>query len=206
MSRIEHFVAGPAGKLQLLEEGPDQEVTAVAVVCHPHSLHGGSLNNKVVHQLARAFVELGAVSIRFNFRGVGHSEGRFDRGEGELEDLQAVVRWARQRWPGRPLWLAGFSFGGFVAIKGAQRLQADWLVTAAPAVTYFPSQTLSPPTVPWLLIQGADDDVVPAEQVLRWLEGQEIEPRLVVLEDVGHFFHGRLNDLKRAVLEAAGAG
>jgi len=199
----EHCIAGPAGALQLVEQHPGAEVAAVAVVCHPHPLHRGSLRNKVVHQLARSFVELGAVAIRFNFRGVGASDGSFAHGTGELEDLGAVVGWARARWPGRPLWLAGFSFGAAVALKGAERHAPDWLVTVAPAINYLPADTLLPAGVPWLLIQGGDDEVVPAEGVLSWVAGLSTRPRLALLESAGHFFHGRLNDLRQILVDAA---
>lgn len=205
MASTELSIAGPAGVLQLIEEQPVQEVTAVAVVCHPHPLHGGTFKNKVVHQLARTFVELGAVAVRFNFRGVGTSQGEYGEGQGELEDLEAVVGWARERWPGCALWLAGFSFGAAVALDGAERFAPDWLVTVAPAIDYLSPDTRLPAGVPWLLIQGTDDDVVPAAQVLRWVEALPEPPRLVLLQGAGHFFHGRLNDLKQALLEAATA-
>jgi alpha/beta superfamily hydrolase len=202
MAGSEHSIAGPAGALQLVEERPEHEVRAVAVVCHPHPLDGGTLKNKVVHQLARTFVELGAVSIRFNFRGVGASEGQFGHGEGELEDLAVVVGWARERWPGRPLWLAGFSFGAAMVLRGAERLAPDWLVTAAPAINYLPARSPLPAGVPWLLIQGADDEVVPAAQVLDWVDALPQRPRLTLLEGTGHFFHRRLNDLRQTLLHA----
>ena len=115
-----------------------------------------------------------------------------------------MVGWARERWPGRLLWLAGFSFGAAMVLRGAERFAPDWLVTAAPAINHFPPETLPPLGVPWLLIQGADDDVVPTEQVLRWVEGLSEPPRLALLEGAGHFFHGRLNQLKQALLEAVG--
>jgi alpha/beta superfamily hydrolase len=205
MTGAEHSIAGPAGVLQLVEQQPEHDVRAVAVVCHPHPQRGGSMKNKVVHQLARSFRELGAVSVRFNFRGVGASEGTYGRGDGELEDLGAVVSWARERWPGRPLWLAGFSFGAAVVLRGAQRFAADWLVTAAPPIRYLPADALPAAGVPWLLIQGAADDVVPAAQVLEWVEALPQTPQLTLLEGAGHFFHGRLNELKQTVLDAAGA-
>jgi len=200
----EHAIAGPAGALQLVEQHPGTQITAVAVVCHPHPLHGGSLRNKVVYQLARCFGELGAVAVRFNFRGVGASEGSYDHGAGELDDLGAVVAWVRERWPGRPLWLAGFSFGGAVVLKGAGQHAPDWLVTVAPAINYLPADELLPAGVPWLLIQGADDELVPTEQVLSWVETLPEQPRLALLADAGHFFHGRLNDLREALIQAAG--
>ena len=195
-------IQGPVGVLEVLAEKPDRErVVAVAVICHPHPLHGGTMSNKVVHQLARSFGYLGAISVRFNFRGVGASEGRFDQGEGELDDLLAVADWASQRWPGHPLWLAGFSFGGYIAIKAAQHLAPRWLVTVAPAINYFPDQVHEIPEMPWLLIQGEDDDIVPVEQVLQWRRTLKYRSRLALLPGAGHFFHGRLNELRQTVIE-----
>jgi alpha/beta superfamily hydrolase len=197
-------VPGPAGSLQAVVEHPDGPARAVAVVCHPHSLHGGTLHNKVVHQLVRSFRQLGAVGVRFNFRGVGASEGAYDAGRGEQDDLLAVVDWARQRWPGLPLWLGGFSFGGIIALRGADRLDPAWLVTVAPAVTHFAAPEPRG-DYPWLLILGDADDVVMSGRVLDWLSGLQRQPRLVVFEGGGHFFHRRLNDLMQAVIQAAPA-
>jgi alpha/beta superfamily hydrolase len=194
-------IAGPAGKLQLLQKMPAGRPRALAIVSHPHPLHGGSLHNKIVHQLARTFNQLGAVSVRFNFRGVGASGGAFDNGRGERQDLQAVAGWAANRWPELPLWLAGFSFGGFIAIQAAASLRPQRLVTVAPAVNYFSSQEVSVATVDWLLIQGDADDVVPLDEVRSFAAKVRPRPSLVVLEGAGHFFHGRLNDLKQTILD-----
>jgi len=197
------IVTGPAGQLEVLETVPEVEPRALAIICHPHSLHGGTLDNKIVHQLAKSFVTLGAVSVRFNFRGVGQSDGDYDEGRGEKDDLLSVVEWARLRWPGLPLWLAGFSFGGFIALDAAQLLQPDWLVTVAPAVNYFPDQPVSLDAIRWLLIQGDADDIVPWSVVESWLGKQELAPESVCVEGAGHFFHGKLNDLRDIVLRGA---
>ncbi|HYM26941.1 MAG TPA: alpha/beta fold hydrolase, partial [Steroidobacteraceae bacterium] len=118
------MLTGPAGPLETLVETPAgagaaQQPRAVAVVCHPHPLFGGTLENKVVWTVARAFEQLGAAAIRFNFRGVGRSAGAYDDGRGETEDLGAVLAYARGRWPQAPLWLGGFSFGAVVALRAA---------------------------------------------------------------------------------------
>ena len=194
-------IPGPVGALQVLEELPDSEPQAVAVICHPHPLHGGSLNNKIVHQLARTFNDMGAVSVRFNFRGVGDSEGGYDEGRGELQDLLAVVAWAAQRWPGLPLWLGGFSFGGFIAVQAATELNPRRLVTVAPAVNYFPDQPVALAQTDWLLIQGDADDIVPWSTVQAWVQQLAMPPVLTLISGTGHFFHGRLNDLKKAIVE-----
>ncbi len=154
-----------------------------------------------MHQLANTFNELGAVTVRFNFRGVGDSEGAYDEGRGELQDLLAVVDWARARWPRLPLWLAGFSFGGFIAVQAAERLQPQRLVTVAPAVNYFHGQRFDLPATDWLLIQGDADDVVPLADVLSWVRLMERPPVTAILAGAGHFFHGRLNAVKKAVLD-----
>jgi hypothetical protein len=198
-------IAGPAGALQILEEVPAEIPAAVAVICHPHPLHGGSLNNKVVHQLAKTFTELGAVSIRFNFRGIGESEGEYDEGRGELQDLLAVAAWAQARWPELPLWLGGFSFGGFIALQAAQKLAPQRLVTVAPAVNYFADRVLDLSGISWLLIQGDADDIVPAELVTGWAGSLEFQPQLVLLKGAGHFFHGRLNELKQTIVDSFNA-
>ena len=198
-------IAGPAGALQILEEMPAETPAAVAVICHPHPLHGGSLNNKVVHQLAKTFTELGAVSIRFNFRGIGESEGEYDEGRGELQDVFAVAAWAQARWPELPLWLGGFSFGGFIVLQAAQKLAPQRLVTVAPAVNYFTDRALNLSGTSWLLIQGDADDIVPAELVTGWTGSLEFQPQLVLLEGAGHFFHGRLNELKQTIVDSFNA-
>jgi len=198
-------IAGPAGALQILEEVPAETPAAVALICHPHPLHGGSLNNKVVHQLAKTFTELGAVSIRFNFRGIGESEGEYDEGRGELQDLLAVAAWAQARWPELPLWLGGFSFGGFIALQAAQKLAPQRLVTVAPAVNYFADRVLDLSGISWLLIQGDADDIVPAELVTGWTGSLEFQPQLVLLKGAGHFFHGRLNELKQTIVDSFNA-
>ena len=201
--RDNHYVTGPAGQLQLRVSGAEASPRALAVICHPHPLHGGTLDNKIVHQLAKTFVELDAVSVRFNFRGVGESEGEYDEGRGEKDDLLAVVSWAKEHWPGLPLWLAGFSFGGFIALDAAQSLRPDWLVTVAPAVNYFPDQPVRLSGINWLLIYGDADAIVPWSAVESWLGRQALSPQVVCVEGAGHFFHGRLNALRDIVLHAA---
>jgi alpha/beta superfamily hydrolase len=195
-------IVGPAGALQVLEEKTVSEPIAVAVICHPHPLHGGTLTNKVVHQLAKTFSEMGAVSVRFNFRGVGESDGEYDNGRGEVEDLVAVAKWAQQRWQGLPLWLGGFSFGGVIALKGAQRMEPRKLVTVAPAINYIPAESLQSIGADWLLIQGEDDDIVPTVQVKKWIESLEVQPKFGSVAGAGHFFHGRLTALRQVLIDA----
>jgi uncharacterized protein len=199
-------LAGPAGPLQALIETPRTEgggmplVTAFAVVCHPHPLYGGTLDNKVVYTLARTLEQLGAPAIRFNFRGVGASAGRYDEGRGETDDALAVIAYGRQRWPGAQLWLAGFSFGGAVALRAAARGQPERLITVAPGVSTVPLADVEPPRCPWLIVQGDADEVVPPEAVRSFAQRLSPASELKTLPGAGHFFHGRLNELRDAVL------
>jgi uncharacterized protein len=192
-------IPGPAGAIEALVETPEQSAGIFGVVCHPHPLYGGTLDNKVVYTLARAFQELGAPTLRFNFRGVGASEGSFDRGEGEVDDALAVVARGRQLFPGAALWLAGFSFGGAVAIRSAARARPERLIAVAPGVTLLDVGSVAP-SCPWLIVQGDADDVIEPRYVLEWAAGLEPRPELSVLAGAGHFFHGRLHDLRQSVL------
>ena len=204
MTRAETLsVAGPAGALETRLEFPDGLSAApsvFAVVCHPHPLFGGTMDNKVTHVLARSMMECGAPSFRFNFRGVGASGGAFDNGRGETGDLAAVVAEGRRRFPGAALWLGGFSFGAFVALRGAKDLAPAKLVAVAPPVARFELGSVANPECDWMLAQGDADDVVPPEAVLAWAAEQPRQPRLHVLAGAGHFFHGKLHELKPLVL------
>jgi len=203
LARQEYPIDGPVGPLEALIETPqDRARNAVAVLCHPHPLYGGALTNKVVHTVARAFQDLGAETVRFNFRGVGKSAGTHDGGPGELEDALAVVAFARARNPGCTLWLAGFSFGGMIAFQCAQREPAGWLVTVAPALRNFPSAGASSrPQCPWLIVQGDADELVDARDSANWAASFEPPPVLRLFSGGEHFFHGRLNELYEAIVK-----
>ena len=194
---------GPAGPLEARLDDPTSGVRprACGVVCHPHPLYGGTMQNKVVHTLARAMQELGAPTVRFNFRGVGASAGSYDGGTGELEDSLAVCAWARRRWNCQALWLAGFSFGSAVALQAAADVQPRSLVTVAPPVGRIIVSPVARPACPWLVVQGDHDELVDVVQVRRWVDEFVPPPRLVVLNEAEHFFHGRLGELRSTVLE-----
>jgi alpha/beta superfamily hydrolase len=199
-------ISGPAGNLEALLDEPATAGSpqAVAVICHPHPLHGGTMTNKVVHVLAKAFNEAGAPAVRFNFRGVGASAGSFDDGNGETHDALAVLDWAAQRWPGAQLWLGGFSFGGAIAIRAAVSRAASGdvsrLVTVAPAIRRVTVDSSSLPQCPWLIVQGDRDELVDAADIQQWAQSLPAPPRLALLTGVEHFFHGRLNDLRQVVV------
>jgi alpha/beta superfamily hydrolase len=195
-------IAGPAGALEARvdDPAPGAVPAAVGVVCHPHPLYGGTLQNKVVHTLARAMQELGVPTVRFNFRGVGGSAGSYDAGVGEFEDALAACAWARQRWGCATLWLAGFSFGAAVALQAAGSVRPDALVTVAPPVGRIIVTPVARPSCPWLVVQGDCDELVDAASVRRWVGDFVPPPSLVMLSGAEHFFHGRLGELRAAVL------
>jgi len=189
-------LAGPAGLIECAIDLPAGEVQGSAVLCHPHPQFGGTLDNKVVQTMARAALQLGLRSVRFNFRGVGESQGGWDEGRGEIDDALAVI--AAEVLPGAPWWLAGFSFGGYVAASAAQRLAPDARPTRLALVG--PSTLKQQvPAVPahTVVIHGEADDVVPLAATLDWARPQALP--VIVFPGVGHFFHGQLA-LLRSVL------
>jgi alpha/beta superfamily hydrolase len=194
-------IEGPAGPLEALLEDPQASPSSgFAVVCHPHPLFGGTLQNKVVHTLGRACQEAGLPTLRFNFRGVGTSGGSYDEGRGETDDALAVIAWGRQRWPGMPLTLAGFSFGAMVALGAAARSAPSKLITVAPAVARPEFGMAAQPDCPWLIVQGDADELVNLADVRAFAARFDPPPRLVVLPGGEHFFHGRLTELRDQVL------
>jgi alpha/beta superfamily hydrolase len=190
--------SGSAGRLEGMLHLADGEPSAIAVVAHPLPTMGGTMDNKIVTTLAKTFAELGFAAMRFNFRGVGESEGRFDSGNGEVEDMLAVIEHARDAFGHLPLILSGFSFGGYVAARAAQHIQPqpNKLVLIAPAVGRFAMPIVARNT---LLIHGELDEVIPLSDALDWARPQHLP--VVVLPEAGHFFHGRLNQLKQIVLK-----
>lgn len=196
------LIDGPSGHIEVVVEDPTSAPRGLAVIAHPHPLMGGTMDNKVVHTLVRAFVAQGWQTVRFNYRGVGASEGDWDEGRGEVLDMLAVVAHHRTDPALRqaPLALAGFSFGGYIAAEAAQRLSAQGevpgpLVLISPATTKFtvpevPAQTL--------VVEGELDDVVPLPSILDWARPQGLP--ITVVPGAGHFFHGQLGTLKQIVL------
>ncbi|MGY0617911.1 alpha/beta hydrolase [Lysobacter sp. A378] len=197
-------LAGPAGDIETIVEAPEPDVPArplVVVVCHPLPTEGGTMHNKVVTMTARALHQSGASTVRFNFRGVGASEGSFDEGNGEVEDLAVVVAWVREQRPQAQLWLAGFSFGSYVAYKAAARLQPDMLIMIAPPAggRGYDFAAIAPFDGPWLVVQGEADEIVDPAAVYAWVDGLNPPPELVRIPDTSHFFHRKLMDLRGAI-------
>jgi alpha/beta superfamily hydrolase len=184
------YLAGPAGRIECAVDSPEGEARGHALIAHPHPLFGGTLDNKVVQTLARAFVELGYDAWRPNFRGVGATEGVHDEGRGELEDLRAVVKHLAPA----QLILAGFSFGASLQARLAQEARARWLVLVAIGIT-----RLEAPAVPegTLVIHGENDDTVPLGAVLDWARPQDLP--VVVIPGADHFFHRKLHVIRRIV-------
>ena len=198
----EFLIDGPAGDIEaLLEVGADSGVVGIAVVCHPHPVHGGTLLNKVTHTLARSFLSLDFAALRFNFRGVGKSNGAFDNGVGELADAFAAIEWARAEYPGVPLWVAGFSFGAACAVRAAAKIDPAGLISIAPAVSRFAEGLDQQPGCPWLIVQGDQDELVDIGETIAWVNDLDPGPELEVFPDTEHFFHGKLVLLKNTVEE-----
>jgi alpha/beta superfamily hydrolase len=186
------FVAGSAGRIECAVDSPEGTPRGVALIAHPHPLFGGTLDNKVVQTLARAFLELGYETWRPNFRGVGETEGVHDEGRGELEDLGAVLSSIKS---GKFI-LAGFSFGASLVAKLAEKAKPEWLVLVGVGIT----RIMAPP-VPagTLVIHGENDDTVPLAAVMDWARPQELP--VVVVPGADHFFHRKLHIL-RALVQA----
>ena len=200
-------ITGPVGQLEAVLEIPAEAApVGAAVVLHPHPQHGGTMHNKVAHTLARACLHAGFAALRFNFRGTEASEGEFDHGVGERDDALAALEWMRRRYPGVPLWLAGFSFGAAMAVKAAIELPVDGLVSVAPAISRFAEGLPSEPDCPWLVVQGDEDELVDVEETIEWFNALQPGPELLVMEGVEHFFHGRLVELRDAVTEFIARG
>ena len=187
-------IAGPAGALEVALNVPEGPPRGIALVAHPHPLQGGTLDNKVVQTLAKTFAALGYAAARFNFRGVGKSEGQFDDGIGETDDALAALAAAKLEFGELPVVLAGFSFGSYVQTRVAHAITAERLVLIGPAVKRFPIEAVPPDTI---VIHGEEDDVVALADVLAWARPQQLP--IIVFPGCGHFFHGRLPQLQRVI-------
>ena len=195
------ILRGPAGDLEALTDVPDpaDRIDVVAILCHSVWDDGGSLHSKVVHMMERALREMGARTVRFNFRGVGASDGKFDDGYGESEDLLSVAAWAREYCPKDQLWLGGFGFGCYVSARACQKLAVQYLISVAPPVEEYDFKALPRPRCPWLVIQGDSDERINPDAVYAWVESLKDPPQLIKMTDVDHSFHRRLMDLRGVI-------
>lgn len=194
------ILQGSAGRIQAALSMPQlTSPVGVAVICHPHPLYGGSMDNKVVTTLARCCTDAGLAALRFNFRGVGSSEGHFDQGDGETEDALTLLDWLQTAIGARQHALLGFSFGGLVAVRAAAQRKPMQLVTVAPALHYLGGDALPGHGSPWLLVHGRDDDVVDCADTVARVQNLQPPVDVRLLDGVGHFYHGRLGDLREIV-------
>jgi uncharacterized protein len=188
---------GPAGKLEVVINRPDSTPRGIALIAHPHPLYGGTLDNKVAQTLASTFSELDCIALRMNFRGVGASEGKHDEGRGETDDFLFLADYAKREFGDLPIFLAGFSFGGFVQTKVATQLAIRQMVLIAPAAGRFDVAEVKPDT---LVIHGELDDTVPLKAIMDWARPQNLP--IVVIPGADHFFHKRLHLIKQLVVQA----
>jgi len=196
-------ISGPLGDLQakLYDTGEASNRT-FAIICHPHSLHGGTMDNKVVTTMARACRDAGLSYIRFNFRGVGESVGQYDKGVGETDDVLAIARWLEAQYANFELILSGFSFGSYVSYRARVELKPKMLISIAPPIPNFPFDDLPLPSCPWLVIQGCQDEVIAADDVYGWLQDKGNPATLIRFAEAGHFFHGKLVELREHLTDA----
>ena len=198
---VRELISGPAGRIECALDRPAATPLGLAVVCHTHPQGGGTLDNKVSVTIARACIDVGWASVRFNFRGVGASEGAWDDGVGEVEDALAVIaEWRRRdEFAGKPLLLGGFSFGGFVAVEAASRLADDAkprrIVLVGPSTEKQAVRSVPADTI---VIHGESDELVPLAATLAWARPQNLP--VIVFPGVGHFFHGQIALLKKILV------
>ena len=194
-------LTGSAGQMECLLDLPEGAPRGIALVAHPHPLYGGTMDNKVAVTLARTFLALGYVAARFNFRGVGTSEGVHDEGIGETDDMLVLLEHMQAQYPGLPVALTGFSFGTFVQARLQQRLQAEGrpaerLVLVGAAAGKWPMPDVPADTI---LIHGEVDDTITLTQVLDWARPQDIA--VIVIPGADHFFHRKLGHIKNFVIQ-----
>ena len=198
---------GAAGAIEAVASSPDANDArkGTAIICHPHPLQGGTMHNKVVTMLERSLRELGLHTVIFNFRGVGESAGAFDDGRGETDDVLAIAHWVQQVRPDDAMWLAGFSFGSYVAARAASQLPTKQLISVAPPIGKWDFNAIAFPTCPWLIIQGEADEVVDPDAVYAFVAAQSNPPTLVRMPETSHFFHRRLMELRDAIKNGVSA-
>lgn len=195
------LLPGSAGNLEILATpAVNNSLSKLAIICHPHPLQGGTMTNKVVTMTAKALHLLGYATIRFNYRGVGQSEGTFGDFVGETEDLISIMKWAEEVSNNAPICLAGFSFGAYVSAQGALQKPdlVKQLISIAPAVNHADFTVFNHLKCPWLVIQGTEDEVVSVQEVRDFIKQLPLSThiKLVEIPDASHFFHGKLVELR----------
>ena len=198
-------ITGPAGRIQGVYHQAKSPSRDVLIVCHPHPLFGGTMDNKVVTTIGKTFLDGGINVIRFNYRGVGESEGEYGGISGEVDDALAVFEWLKQHHKFDRLFLAGFSFGAYIAAKTTQVLtqkgvEVPHLLMMAPSVENSPFELATPLAAPCTVIMGKLDELVPFNAVQSWVDGQGSGVEMRVLPEATHFFHRQLIKLKAEIL------
>lgn len=190
------LIAGPTGLLEMCISIPKDSQGFTMIICHPHSLQGGTMNNKVVTTVEKACLELGCKVIRFNFRGVGQSEGVYDDGQGEVQDVSTIIDWAQNHFLSDRIFLVGFSFGSFVAYQASLSHSISGLCLIAPPIHHYEYPSSIPPCA-WSVIIGDKDELVPLDAVIEWLKTKPNQNyQFQIFKDTTHFFHGKLIELK----------
>jgi len=214
-------IPGPAGQLEavideppenggvnedgLVERGRSQGIRAAVVLAHPHPQHGGTMNTKVVFHAAKAFTRIGCMVLRFNFRGIGLSEGSWDEGRGEMDDFVAAAAFMRDRYPDVPLWAAGMSFGAWVALTaGAGDRNVSTLVAIAPPVSRFDFERARTSAKPKFFIQGERDEICPLKEMQEFYARCADPKELVVIDAADHLFDGKVLEVGDAIEELFG--
>ena len=197
-------IQGPAGRLEaILEEPPD--VRAAVVFAHPHPQYGGTMHTKVVYQGAKAFARIGCAVLRFNFRGVGTSEGAWDDGRGEMADFRAALDVMRSRYPDVPLWVAGMSFGAWIALTaGANDDRVTTLVGVAPPLSRYYFEKTKTSAKPKFFIQGERDEICPLKEMYSFYSQCRDPKELVVIDAADHLFDGKVLEVGDAIEDLLG--
>ncbi len=195
-------ITGLAGQLEAVLTTPTTTpIKYIGIVCHPHPLHGGTMNNKVVHTVVKTFRDLGMNTIRFNYRGVGNSTGTYDNGIGEMEDVITVIEYAKQNFPDHKICLAGFSFGAYVSLHAATLKPIHLLISIAPPVTNYEMNGVIP-MCPWIIVHGNKDELFNINAVIDWVAALTPKPEFIQIADASHFFHGKLIELRSELTKA----
>jgi uncharacterized protein len=194
------LLPGPAGLLEVATTRPSIEKPIIVIICHPNPQHEGTMDNKVVTTIMRAYEHLGLATVRFNYRGVGKSEGSYGEVVGEIDDLRCVLEWVQKVLPGDEIWFAGFSFGSFIAASVANQTHIPaQLLSVAPATNWHDFTTLTDVRCPWEVISSDADEIVPFDHVKPWLDSPPSPLQYHVVHDASHFFHGRLIELREMI-------